>query len=303
MTRKKKSGFNLKYLILLGMVIAVSCNMHRESQSANTSNDSLGSSINDNSSHESVYYRFPTPSEVFGFISNEKLRFDPLILTPVDKADKFLDTKTQTLGLGIYISDLAYITMFEAYNKSIEYYKITRSLSEKIRITSAYDLEVSKRIEKNLLKLDSLKHISSDSYSSMVEYLIVNNREKTLALIAAGAYVECFYIAFNMAGQYSENNPMIVKIVDLKYAFDNLYSYIQIYSDDESIKSLSIQLASLRVLFSKMKEENIGKTTVKQDASGNIVLGGGTKLSVDKILFGELKTEIFRLRGEMINTN
>ena len=96
---------------------------------------------------------------------------------------------------------------------------------------------------------------------------------------------------------------MIVKIVDLKYAFDNLYSYIQIYSDDESVKSLTVQLASLKSLFDKMKEENLGKTTAKQDASGNIILGGGCKLKMDKILFTELKSEIFRLRGEMINAN
>jgi hypothetical protein len=303
MAEIKKSGKYLRYLILIGVILVVSCNMNRESQNANTSNDSLASLVKDNAALESVYYRFPTPNEVFGFISNEKLRFDPLILIPVDQADKFLETKSQTIGLGIYISDLAYITMFEAYNKSIEYYKIIHSLSEKIRITSAYDLEVAKRIEKNLLKLDSLKRISTDSYSSMVEYLIVNNREKTLALIAAGAYVECFYIAFNMAGQYTDNNPMIIKIVDLKYAFDNLYSYIQIYSDDESVKSLSIQLAALKSLFDKMKEENLGKTTVKQDASGNLILGGGTKLKVDNALFQELKSEIFRLRAEMISTN
>jgi hypothetical protein len=302
MAQKNKSVYSLRYLILIGMVFAVSCNMGREPKNTNTSNDSIGNTIKDNAATESVYYRFPTPNEVFGFIANEKLRFDPLILTPVDKADKFLETSSQTIGLGIYVSDLAYITMFEAYNKSIEYYKIIHNLSEKIRITSAYDLEVAKRIEKNLLKLDSLKRISTDSYSSMVEYLIVNNREKTLALIAAGAYVECFYIAFNMAGTYTENNPMIIKIVDLKYAFDNLYSYIQIYSEDESVKALSVQMSALKSLFDKMKEEKV-KTTVKQDASGNITLGGGTTLKVDKILFGELKAEIIRLRNEMINSN
>ena len=161
-------------------------------------------------------YRFPTPNEIFGFINNEKLKFDQTYLNPAENSEKYLDSKTQTIGLGIYVSDLAYVTLFEAYNKSAEYYRLIHLLSEKIRITSAYDLEVAKRIDKNLMNLDSLKSISVDSYSSMVEYLIVNSREKTIALIAAGSYVECFYIAFNLAGNYSLSNPMILKIVDLK---------------------------------------------------------------------------------------
>lgn len=200
MIGNKKVNHTLVCLILIFLALNNSCiYQSRQKRDKTNSNDSIKSSSKDNAYLESVYYRFPTPNEVFGFINNEKLKYDPTLLNPKENADKYLDSKSQTLNLGVYISDLAYITLFEAYNKSIEYYGQIHSLSEKVRITSAYDLAVTKRIEKNLLNLDSLKNISSDSYSSMVEYLIVNNREKSLALIAAGAYIECFYIAFNLA--------------------------------------------------------------------------------------------------------
>ncbi len=295
--KSMKPGIKYIALVLLGILVA--CNHKSDNKKSGISNDSIKSSAKDNAYLESVYYRFPTPNEIFGFINNEKLKFNQNLLVPSANCEKYLESKTQTLALGIYISDLAYITLFEAYNKSVEYYKIIHGLSEKIKITSAYDTEVAKRIEKNLLNLDSLKNISSDSYSSMVEYLIVSNREKTLALIAAGSYVECFYIAFNLAGNYSPNNPMITKIVDLKYAYDNLYSYLQIYSDDESVKSVTGEFVKLNSLFSKMKENSIGKTTVKQDVNGNLVLGGGKKLEIDPALYAELKKEIFRLRASL----
>jgi hypothetical protein len=301
MTINKRIAFSFKCLLFITLGLTVSCNSKNNSKKANTTNDSIKTSTKDNAYLESVYYRFPTPDELFGFISNEKLKFDQSILNPAGNAEKYLDSKTQTLALGTYVADLAYITLFEAYNKSIEYYKLIHGLSEKVKITSAYDNDVAKRIEKNLLNLDSLKSISVDSYSSMVEYLIVSNREKTLALVASGAYVECFYIAFNLAGKYSENNPMIVKIVDLKYAFDNLYSYLQIYSDDESVKSVAQEFVKLNALFGKLKEKNLGKTTVKQDKNGNLILGGGKKLEIDKALFDDLKKEVYRLRVEIIS--
>lgn len=285
-------------LALFAGIVLDSC----QNQGGNTGNgnvnDSIKTSAKDNAYIESVYYRFPTPDEIFGFIKNEKLKFDPALLNPNSNVNKYLDSKSQTINLGIYISDLAYITMFESYTRSVEYYKSIHALSEKVRITSAYDLEVAKRIEKNLLNLDSLKSISIDSYSSMVEFLIMNSREKTLALIAAGAYVECFYIAFNLAGPFSKDNPMIVKIVDLKYAFENLYSYLQIYSDDETVKQVSEQFSKLNLLFSKMKEVSIGKTTVTQAKDGNLVLGGGTKLEMDKTLFEAMRNEVNNIRNQ-----
>lgn len=289
---------NILSIIIISVISMVSCKNPQQKDKTDTANDSIQTAAKDNAYLNSVYYRFPTPDEIFGFINNEKLKFDQTLLNPSGNAEKYLSSKTQTIALGVYIADLAYITLFESYNKSIEYYKIIHSLSEKIRINSAYDLAISKRIEKNLLNLDSLKNISVDSYSSMVEFLILNNREKTLALIASGAYIECFYIAFNLAGNYSTDNPMILKIVDLKFAFENLYSYLQIYSEDETIKLVAKQFENLNTIFKKIKEKKIGKTTMKQDSNGNFVLGGGSKLEIDNAIFLELKHEIYSLHNQ-----
>jgi hypothetical protein len=67
------------------------------------------------------------------------------------------------------------------------------------------------------------------------------------------------------------------------------------------VKSVAKQFGTLNSLFAKMKETNIGKTTVKQEANGNLVLGGGTKLNIDSNLFMQLKKEVSKLRKEMIN--
>jgi hypothetical protein len=292
---------SLSGLVILSTLFVSSCNQQPGSGTSGTA-DSLKNTSVGNPALESVYYRFPTPDELFGFVNNEKLKFDIALLNPSSNADKYLNSKSQTLNTGIYIGDLAYISLFEAYNKSPEYFKNIHNLSEKIRITSAYDLEVAKRIEKNLLNLDSLKRISIDSYSSMVEYLIVNNREKTLALIAAGSYIECFYIAFNLAGKYSDSNPMVTKIADLKYAFENLYAYLLIYSDDPTVKEVADQFKVINDEFAKMEQKSMGKTTVKQTADGNIVLGGGVKLNVSKSLFEEMKNEVFKLRNNIITS-
>ncbi len=293
-----------KYLFVVFVLVVStlqSCKQcSQKKESSDEQNDTLLSGINDKSAFQSIYYRFPTPNEVFSFIKSENLSFDINLVNPLKNVNKYLDSKSQTLGLGIYVADLAYITIFESYNNSIPYYKAIHNLSEKVRISSAYDLDVAKRIEKNLLNLDSLKNISVDSYSSMVEFLIMNNREVTLALIGTGAYIECFYIAFNLAGDYSNNNPLISKIIDLKYAFDNLYAYLIIYSDNKQVKEVAQNLENLKNLFNQIKEDKSSKTIVKQDKNGNLIFEGGTKLILEKDLYYKIRSEIYSIRKSMI---
>jgi hypothetical protein len=287
-------------------IIAILCFLALNACKFSSSNNEVpaqNDSLNNNTPEEnmqSVYYRFPTPTEIFSFIKNENFKYDPQLPNAIENAKKHLDSKSQTVVLGVYIADLSYITLFEAYSNSIEYYKTIHALSEKVRISSAYDLAVAKRVEKNLLNVDSLKNISIDSYSSMVEFLIMNNREKTLALIASGAYIECFYLAFNLAGAYTDSNPLILKITDLKYAFENLYSYLQIYSDDEQVSDVAKKLKNLNDMFSRLKESKSSKTKVKQDKDGNLIFEGGGKLQLSKDQFESLKKEIFKLRESII---
>lgn len=277
-----------------------SCNNSggKQGNSQEEQNDTIG--MQQEKKFQTVYYRFPTPNEVFSFIKSEKLAFDPSLINPVSNVSKYLDSKSQTVALGVYIADLAYITIFESYNNSLAYYKAIHNLSEKVRITSAYDLDVAKRIEKNLLNLDSLKNISVESYSSMVEFLIMNNRETTLALIASGAYVECFYIAFNLAGKYTSSNPLIAKIMDLKYAFDNLYSYLLIYSDNQQVKEVAQQLGTLKSLFDQIKEDKKSRTRVRQDKNGHLIFEGGTILQLDEKLYNAIRDEVYMLRKNFI---
>ncbi|MCX7986058.1 MAG: hypothetical protein N2662_03880 [Bacteroidales bacterium] len=283
---------------LVSVLIAGGCKTSGRKENSTQRNDSLATQ--QEKKFQTVYYRFPTPNEVFTFIKSENLAFNPALINPVSNVQKYIDSKSQTIALGVYIADLAYITIFESYNNSLAYYKAIHNLSEKVRITSAYDLEVAKRIEKNLLNLDSLKNISVESYSSMVEFLIMNNRETTLALIAAGAYAECFYIAFNLSGNYSSSNPLVAKIIDLKYAFDNLYSYLEIYSDNQQVKEVAMDMKKLKSLFDKIKEDKTNKTIVRQDKNGNLIFEGGTKLILDEKIYNQIRDEVFVLRQKFI---
>ena len=90
----KMQKYYLKIFTVISLWIIVSCVNQGGSKKTATSNDSIKTSIKDNSYLESVYYRFPTPNEIFGFINNEKLK--------ISKNENY---NTRTLSL-FYWADL-----------------------------------------------------------------------------------------------------------------------------------------------------------------------------------------------------
>ena len=110
-----------------------------------------------------IYYRFPSPDEMLNIIDKEKLAFNEELPLPADRASQFLDSKSQALNLGVYIADLAYITLFQRQKEALTYFQVVYGLSDKLRISSAFDPSMLKRFENNLGNLDSLKTISDEA--------------------------------------------------------------------------------------------------------------------------------------------
>jgi hypothetical protein len=246
-----------------------------------------------------VYYRFPTPDEMFTIIDSTGLQFDNTIILPVKKADQYLDSKSQSLILGVYVADLAYITLFDRYKESIDYLQVIYSLSDKIRISSAFDKNLADRIEKNIRNMDSLSSISDEALTDLTYYLVRNNKENTFAIISLGGFVEFLYLSLNLVGDYNEDNPTIQRIVDQKTAFDNIMKYSDEYSDDPNVSAI---LEIVQPLHEFLKNITVIKTrtTVTKGEDGRIVIEGGDKIKINKAEFNKLKQVVMETRDKMI---
>lgn len=246
-----------------------------------------------------IYYRFPTPDEMFTFVNDEGLEFDPDLLNPVENAKNYIDSKSQTLNLGIYVADLGYITLFQKYKESVSYFDIIHNLSEEIRIAPAFGRKLLNRIENNLKNVDSLKAISNDSYANMINYLVENDKEKTFAMISIGAYVEFLYITLNLVGEYSDDSPTIQRIAEQKYAFENLYFYFEEFKGEPMVDGIFDDVKKLKNTIDKISETTM-ETTVEKEEDGKLILGGGNKINITEEQFYELKKISTQLRNKFV---
>lgn len=291
--------YGLSFIMVI-LIATSSCKSDRsESKDSETIVDDTSAFMQLEREIKYVYYRFPSPDEMFRFIDSTGLQFDNTLLLPVENADKYLDSKSQAVNLGIYVADLAYITLFQRYKESMDYLQVIYSLSEKIRISAAFDSELVIRIERNIQNIDSLRIISDKALTSLTNYLVRNDKENTFAIISVGGFIEALYLSLNLVDNFDPQNITIQRIIDQKIVLDNLLKYANEYSDDPNLMTIIEITNPLAEFFNDIKVIET-KTEVTKGEDGRIIVGGGKQLKITEDEYNELKQLVKNTRGNLI---
>lgn len=251
--------------------------------------------ILDVESDELVYYLFPSPNEIFERLYLTDIEYNPHITSPIENIDKFLTFRSKALNLGVYITDLAYSTIFERQSNAISYLENIQVLVTEVNISSSVFESMITRSQENITSRDSLMNISNDIFPEIIEFLEDSEMRSTIALISAGAYIEAMYIALNSVDNYSEKNSALNQIAELKFPMNNLLEQAHSTSNDPNVKSIEIYLLEINNIF-KGFAKDISKSKVLKDSSDEITLFGGEEIIMDEKSFFQLKERINEIR-------
>ena len=251
-----------------------------------------------------VFYSFPSSQEMFSFIKKDaELVYRTDLVNPVENISKYIDTKSKTLALGIYLADLSYMTLFNKTSSAYDYFDLITKLSNNLRINLPFQDDISERIKANLNNPDSVVFISDQYSSKIVDYLLQNNKDKMLANITSASYIEGMYIALNLIGDYSDDSQVIHRIVEQKHSFTNLIKYANKYYNDENTKVAVDLLNEIYVIFEKFPEVEESESKIERVDDNKMVLKGGKKIQISEDEFYELKEKIIEVRTKIIEYN
>jgi len=291
----------LFFLGAASMAVLVCCKTNREANRTGVNvlsgeeSEDLKNRIED---IKKVFFLCPSPAEMLGDIDINKFDYQSWFLNPKDNADTYLDMKTQTLNLGIYITDLAYNALFGRHQETLDYFETVQTLSEKIRVTGAINDEMIRRVKDNAVNLDSLFAISNEAFMNMVSYCEKNSRSNTISLLSIGAFIESLYLAINMAAEFQETDQLINHLAEQKYALDNLVSFAETMPDDKSVSGLLVDMKPIRDIYEQLQTEG-GQTVVKKDSTNKLVVSGGKKIVLSEKDFLRLKQETGKIRNKI----
>lgn len=242
------------FLILVVFFALFSCKRHSETDPSIIP-DTLDT-IDVFDSIIKVYYSLPSPLEIATITKKYSVEFDTELLHPTSEAINYTTTEAQAVNLGIYSSDLAFVSLYDQKQYASPIFTTLIKLADKIEILEGINDTLLTNIENNLDNPDEIKHIIADAFFRSDAYLKENGKELIATYIMTGAWVESFYIMSDMAVNSTDTTNIYQLIIDQRLVLDNIISTINLQDiDDSTITSLEELLTELNNCITIEKKE------------------------------------------------
>lgn len=206
---------------------------------------------------EEVAYKIPDPTEVPYLIEATGAEYNADFTNPKESADNYLTTFSKTaVNLGIYASDVAYLTSYGKTQESIDYLQTVKKLADHLGVVSAVDEVVLKRFEENIDSKDSIKILINEAVDNIDKYLKDEQRNKVAALVTAGSFVEGLYISTTLVHTYPHDllsedqrniilTPVIKIILDQRVAINEVIMLLKSVDSDSDVEQLIVDFEAL----------------------------------------------------------
>lgn len=243
-------------------------------------------------------YQVPSPNELFSIIKSSKLPYKEGLVSM--EAVNYTSSKEQALNFGRITADIAYTASYEKFQESITNFDNLRKVGDDLGISYVFDELMVNRVKSNMDNADSLEVISSSSYQRIIAQLEENEKGSTLAIIAAGGFVESVYILSNLIGEYSKDNPLIQRLADQKLVMENVLDYLNLYNEEPRVAEVLKELQGISDVFLNLDEESVSPT--KSEKGDKTVLGGSRVIMTEEE-FNQLKQAATDYRNKFSNAN
>lgn len=244
---------------------------------------------------QKIFFSIPSPVEMASLVKERGYRFDVSMLNSSENVSKYMGEAKQAVNLGIYGADLSYAAIFDEKQVTVNYFAAAQKLAGQLGIENVLSGELIERLEKNQESRDSLLNIVSDAYADLNGYLKESDRVEVSALMVAGGWIEALYLSTIYA---KDNNPELRRrIAEQKYALNNLLDYFGKFGDSKSLSEMKADLQTLKAIYDQ-SEENKGTTSRSTDATGKVVIGTTTTISISDETLKSIETNVQQIRNK-----
>ena len=241
-------------LILQGLASCTTCSRTRES--FNVPDDLFfddGNMIVQPNVIMDMVDNIASPIEMASLMRALDLPFSQRYLAPArNVSSRFITSQEKAFNLGVFGCNLGYINMYGRVSAVLEYIQAMRTLADGINVGQFFDFSTLRRIVQSNQNVDSLVHISQQSFQKMNRYLEDNNRGNLSILMVAGVWVEGLHLTTQFLKERPSERRLGESIGEQKIILEQLLVFLNNYDQDRYVANLIEELGSLEVLFSQV---------------------------------------------------
>jgi hypothetical protein len=259
----KTSHITLCASILLGLTVG--CGSGEDSAKKEIDKEIRDPNSSLNTSFDGKIFSIPSPMQTALLLEEVKAPFKESFLNPIENLENYSSEMQKALNLGVYGTDLGYISIYKQNSLSLQYLSVVEKLTADLGLESAFDKNFMSRFEKNSTNKDSMMIIVSDAFKKADSYLKLNERKPVSALILVGGWIESMYLACEINKE--ANNPKILaRIGEQKETLNSIIDILKTYNKGGKFDDLVSDMEDLKGYFDNvnMKYEYVQpKTDVK----------------------------------------
>lgn len=297
--------FNLKnqaLLLSLAAFFAVSCGDDQpkddstetvEVEEKNTSNTQL-------LELDGKVFSIPSPIQTAYLIKGAGVTYNKDILNVPSKVTGYSTNFKKAVNLGIYGADLGYVTLYDQTQDAISFLTAVKTLGDDLGVSSAFDMELVERFEKNIGNQDSVLSLVSEAYKSSDKYLKNNDQNHIGALVLAGGWVESLYFTTNSA-EMTSNKEIINRVGEQKNTVYNLIKLLTPYYDQPEFSTLVDDLMELNDIFEKVEITYTFVEPTVDVANKTTTINSTTTVNISPEVLKQITEKIAEIRAELIS--
>ena len=245
-------------------------------------------------------FSIPSPIQTAMLIKNSGTNYNKDILNEPSKVTNYSTNFKKAINLGVYGADLGYVTMYDQTQDAISFLTAVKSIGDDLGVSSAFDLELVERFEKNIGDQDSLLVLVSDAYKSSDRYLKNNQQNDVGSLILAGGWIESLYFATN-AAEMTGNKEIIKRIGEQKTTVYNLIKLLTPYYSKPEFTTLVDDLMELNDIYEQVESTyTFVKPTVDVE-NKTTTINSTTVVNISDEQLKAITEKVMKMRVEIIS--
>ncbi len=279
-------NMHFRLIVFVAILAAMACSPEKKDKEESSKSEAFDKAQEEVKEQISgVVKEMPAPSEIPYLLMETGADFNESLLHNVKNVNNYSQNNEAAVNLGVYATDVAYLSAYEKSQKALNYITEIRPLADQLALSGSFDPKTVERFEANLSNTDSLAMIVNEAINNADDHLRKTDRPKVAALLLAGSFIEGLYIATALVENYPNDLPdearslILIPLVDViikqEEPLIDLIELLKGVDQDDYIKTLIKDLEGLKAEYKKLNvqklmDEGRGGELLKDEALDNI---------------------------------
>lgn len=205
--------------------------------------------------YENLLSKFPSPLDIILDIHSFHTPFNKNLLNPSENVSNYITSYKASLNLGVYGVNLCYLVSYDQSQDALSYLKVSKLLSDKLGVPTAFNEELFLHYEKFKGNRDSLIDIIYKSFDEIDRSLRSNKQLNNAIYVSIGGWIEGLYIAIDIAKNKpkNENNLLYQRIWEQKVHLESLIDLLGNFNHEPNMIQINTDLQEIYKVYAQLK--------------------------------------------------